>query len=125
MLEQDSQKMKWKLALRIATSPSHRWQRKAADWNPELSTRYNTNSSIGRPRKRWEDDINEFLKQEVEGAKQNGSAQNRGMWTLPEENSHTVTVLKNYMTKDAAVPKIRTARINNLCIWEQQRIGIQ
>ena len=25
MLEQDSQKMKWKLALRIATSPSERW----------------------------------------------------------------------------------------------------
>ena len=35
----------------------------AADWNPELSTRYRTDRAIGRPRKRWEDDINEFLKQ--------------------------------------------------------------
>ena len=66
MLEQDSQKMKWKLALRIATSPSDRWLRKAADSNPELSKRYRTNTAIGRPRKRSEDDINEFLKQEFE-----------------------------------------------------------
>ena len=59
-------KMKWKLALRIATSPSDIWLRKAADWNPELSIRYRTNRAIGRLRKRWEDDINEFLKQEFE-----------------------------------------------------------
>ena len=30
-------KMKWKLALRIATSPSERWLNKAAEWNPYLS----------------------------------------------------------------------------------------
>ena len=52
-------KMKWKLALRIATSPSERWIKKAAEWNPELSSRYRTNRAIGRPRKRWEDDIND------------------------------------------------------------------
>ena len=59
-------KMKWKLALRIATSPSERWKKKAAVWNPELSSRYRTNRAIGRPRKRWEDDINDFLKQNFE-----------------------------------------------------------
>ena len=56
-------KMKWRLAMRIATSPNERWLIKAAEWNPELSSKYRTNRSIGRPRKRWEDDINEFLKQ--------------------------------------------------------------
>ena len=66
MLEQDTQKMKWKLTLRIATSLSERWLKKAAEWNPELSSRYRTNRAIGRPRKRWEDDINEFFKQEFE-----------------------------------------------------------
>ena len=40
MLEQDSQKMKWKLALRIATSPCERWLKKAAEWNPDLSSRF-------------------------------------------------------------------------------------
>ena len=59
-------KMKWKLALRIATSPSERWLKKAAEWNPELSSRYRTNRTIGRPRKRWEDDINDFLKQNLD-----------------------------------------------------------
>ena len=61
--------MTWKLALKIATSPSDRWLGKAADWNPELSTRYRINRAMERPRKRWEDDINEFLKQEFEDTK--------------------------------------------------------
>ena len=62
MLGQDSQKMKWRLALRIASVPYERWMVKAAGWNPELSSKYRTNRAIGRPRKRWEDDINECLK---------------------------------------------------------------
>ena len=49
------------LALRIASLPGERWIVKAAEWNPELSSRYKTYRAIGRPR-RWEDDINEFLK---------------------------------------------------------------
>ena len=61
MLEQDSQKMKWRLAMRIATSPSERWLMKAAEWKPELNSKYRTNRATGRPRKRWERDINEFL----------------------------------------------------------------
>ena len=60
MLEQNTQE---NLALRIATSPSERWIKKAAEWNPELSSKYRTNRTIGRPKKRWEDDINDFLKQ--------------------------------------------------------------
>ena len=56
-------KMKWRLAMRIATSQKERLLIKAAEWNPELSSKYRTNRSSGRPRKRWEDDINEFLKQ--------------------------------------------------------------
>ena len=56
--------MKWKLALR--TSPSERWLKQAAEWNPDLSSRYKTHRAIGRPRKRWEDDINDFLKQVLE-----------------------------------------------------------
>ena len=95
-------KMKWRLALRIATSPSERWLIKAAEWNPELSSKYRTNRAIGRPRKRWEEDINEFLKQVVE-EKENltessnqtnktwiNTAKDRGRWALVEEN-YTMT----------------------------------
>ena len=101
MLEQDSQKMKWRLALRIATSPSERWLIKAAEWNPEFSST-RTNRAIGRPRKRWEDDINEFLKlveDETENLTESSSrinktwintAKDRGRWTLLEEK-YTMT----------------------------------
>ena len=57
-------RMKWRLALRIASLPSERWIVKAAEWNPELSSRYKTYRAIRRLRRRWEDDINEFLKVE-------------------------------------------------------------
>ena len=75
-----------------------RWLIKAAEWNPELSSKYRTNRSIGRPGKRWEDDINEFLKQ-VEDETKNltessnqinktwiNTANARGRWALLEEN---------------------------------------
>ena len=34
--------------------------------DPDLSSRYRTNRAIGRPRKRWDEDINDFLKQVLE-----------------------------------------------------------
>ena len=94
-------KMKWRLAMRIATSPNERWLIKAAEWNPKLSSKYRTNRSIGRPRKRWEDDINNFLKQ-IEDESENltessnlisknwkNTAKDRGRWTLLEGNYKT------------------------------------
>ena len=95
----NSQKMKWRLALRIATSPSERWVMKAAEWNPELSSKYRTNRAIGRPRKRWEDDINEFLKlveDETENLTESSNqinktwintAKDRGRWFFSKKNS--------------------------------------
>ena len=97
--------MKWKLALRIATSPSERWLKKAAERSPDLSSRYKTNRAIGRPRKRWEDDINDFLKQVLEEKESENPiesnnqtnktwiniAKDRGRWALLEE-TYTMTV---------------------------------
>ena len=94
--------MKWRLALTIATSPNERWLMKAAERNPELSSKYRTNRAIGRPRRRWEDDINEFLKLEenetenfIESSSQFNktwinAAKNRGRWTLLEDK-YTMT----------------------------------
>ena len=95
-------KMKWRLGMRIATSPSERWLIKAAEANPELSSKYRTNRAIVRPKKRWEDDVNEFLKlaeDETENFTENSSqinktwinkAQDRGRWTSLEEK-YTMT----------------------------------
>ena len=40
-------KKKWRLALRIATSPSERWLQKAAEWNSELSSKYRPTERLG------------------------------------------------------------------------------
>ena len=95
-------RMKWRLALRIASLPSERWIVKASEWNPELSSRYKTNRAIGRPRRRWEDDINEFLKleeNETENSTESDNkynkswiktAKDRGRWILLEKD-YTMT----------------------------------
>ena len=75
--------------------------KKTAEWNPELSSRYRTNRAIGRPKKRWEDDINDFLNQNLEEKEneeplerksQNNNiwmniAKDRKEWTRLEENT--------------------------------------
>ena len=48
----------------IASLPEERWVMKAAGWSPELSTKYNTERAVGRPKKIWEDEINDFLRPE-------------------------------------------------------------
>ena len=106
--------------MRIATSQKERWWIKAAEWNPELSSKYRTNRSIGRPRKRWEDDINEFLKQ-IEDESENltessnhinknwiNTAKDRGRWTLLEEN-----YTKNSVTRTRRNSHNRPARYVN------------
>ena len=57
-------RMKWRLAMRIASLLEERWVMKVAGWNPALSTKYKTYRAVGRPKKRWEDEINEFLRPE-------------------------------------------------------------
>ena len=106
--------------MRIATSQKERWLIEAAEWNPEFSSKYRTNRSIGRPRKRWEDDINEFLKQ-IEDETENltessnhinnkwiNTAKDRGRWTLLEEN-----YTKNSVTRTRRNSHNRPARYVN------------
>ena len=94
-------RLKWRLALRIASLPSEGWIVKVAEWNLELSSRCKTYRANGRPKRRWEYDINEFLKlkdNETENStesynKYNKSlikaATDRGRWTL-SENDYTM-----------------------------------
>ena len=85
------QKMKWKLALRIAILLCERWLKKAAEWNPDLSSRYKTNRAIGRPRKRWEDDINDFLKQVLEEKENEGPIESSN-----QTNNNWINIAKDW-----------------------------
>ena len=58
--------------MRIASLPRERWTCKMAEWNPGLDNKIKTNRSVGKSRKRWEDEINEQLRQE-ETAEAKGS----------------------------------------------------
>ena len=96
-------KMKWRLALGIATSQKERWLLKAAEWNPEPNSKYRTNRSIGRPRTRWEDDINEFLKQ-IEDETENlteGSNHINKNWINTAKDCGRCTLLEENCTKNS------------------------
>jgi hypothetical protein len=51
---------KWSLAGHIARRTDGRWSRKCLDWQPEWGQR-----KVGRPCKRWADDIEEFIMNEI------------------------------------------------------------
>ena len=78
-------RMKWRMALRVASLPNERWMVKASEWNLELRSRYKTYRSIGRPRRRWEDDINEFLNLE-ENETENSTESENNSWIKAAKN---------------------------------------
>ena len=121
--------MKWRLALRTASLPNERWLVKAAEWNPELSSKYKTNRAIGRPRRRWEDDINDFLKLE-ENETENfierdnqykkswiNAAKDRGRWTLLE-NDYTMTT-EERVSKKCETQKKYSKQTSELRQWSE------
>ena len=73
-------RMKWRLAMRIASPPKERWVRKAADWNPGFSTQIKTCRAAGRLRKRWEDQVNDFFKPEETEATNGSDVKNNHTW---------------------------------------------
>ena len=113
-------KMKWKLALRIATSPSERWVKKAAEWNPETSSKYMTSRSIGRPKKRWEDDINDFLKQIYDETKMEETRENKISWiSIANDRKEWTRLEEKYTSQKSKMTK--KVRKNGPCAKRQQQ----
>ena len=73
-------KLKWRHALRHPTQSKERWTRKAAEWNPGLDKSSNTQRRAGRPAKRWEDDLNDFVKAEATETAQSNDLKNDTTW---------------------------------------------
>ena len=64
--------MKWRVAMGIASLPQRRWTSTIIKWNLGLDNKIRTNRSVGRPRKRLEDEINEqLMPEETEEARGN------------------------------------------------------
>ena len=52
---------KWRWAQRLATLPNDRWCRLVTRWRPDSTEQRPAYRKQGRPRKRWCDDINDFI----------------------------------------------------------------
>ena len=72
--------MKWRLAMRTASHPETRWTKKATKWNPGLGIRAKACRAVGRPKKRWEDDINQFLMPEETQETKGKELKNNDTW---------------------------------------------
>ena len=54
VLDQNSQKNQMETGVENRTATDERWVVKAAEWNPELNTKYKTYRAVGRPKRSWE-----------------------------------------------------------------------
>ena len=66
--------------MRIASHRETRWTKKAAKWNPALSVGTKAYRALGRPKRRWEDEINQFLKPEGTEVTKGSEMKNNTTW---------------------------------------------
>ena len=74
-------RQKWRMARRIITLPEKRWNRRVFNWHPGLDTSIRARRLVGRPKRRWEDDLNEFMKTEEEQDGERNDLKNNNSWT--------------------------------------------
>ena len=73
-------RQKWRMARRIITLPEKRWNRRVFNWHPGLDNNIKAKRQVGRPKRRWEDDFNEFMKTEERQEKGKYDLKNNNNW---------------------------------------------
>ena len=68
------------------TKPRKMDQKKAAEWNPGLIISTKTQRRARRPAKRWEDNLNEFVKDGETEATQSHDLKNNNRWLTAAKN---------------------------------------
>ena len=71
---------KWRMARRIVFLNDKRWNKRVFDWHPGLDTNIRAGRQIGRPKRRWEDDLNDFLKMEGSQERTKNDLMNNNSW---------------------------------------------
>ena len=71
---------KWRMARRIVTLNKRRWNKRVFDWQPGLDPTLHPKRSVGRPKRRWEDDLNEFTGTEEGKDKAQYELKNNNSW---------------------------------------------
>ena len=67
-------------AFRIATQSPDKWTRKAAEWKLELVMPTRSQRKAGRPAKRWEDVLDECVKDEETQTTHSNDLKNNNTW---------------------------------------------
>ena len=93
--------------MRTASLSEGWWSRKIAEWNPGLDNCIKTNRLVGRPRKRWEDEINEFIQTEETEEYRGNDPKNNDSWLLQPKQQKVWTALEEECTKAAAARRVR------------------
>ena len=79
-------RLKWRMAMRIASLPQERWTSKIIERNPGLDNNIGTNRPVGRSRKRWDDDIDEQLRPEETEEAKGHDLKNNSTWKIHAKN---------------------------------------
>ena len=106
-------RMKWRLAMRIASLPDEKWAVKAAQWNPELNTKYKTYRALEGPKRRWEDKIDEFLKPEETKTTTGCDMKNNDTWIKVAKKRERWTTWESEYAKTA-----EERSVDNVLRWE-------
>ena len=80
MLDYDTQKDEMEVGNEEHNSARDKMVKKTAKWNTGLSSGCKASRVVGRPRKRWEDDINQFLKPEETKETKGNDLKNNDTW---------------------------------------------
>ena len=75
---------------------------KAAGWNPELTTKYKTYRAVGRPKKRWGDELNDFLRPERTEDEMSNVERNNNEWIKTAEDQEGWKKMENKFAMAAA-----------------------
>ena len=68
------------MARTIVSLPEERWTKQIFDWHPGLDNKIITRRPVGRPKRRWEDDIYEFLKPDKTKGREKNDLTNNNSW---------------------------------------------
>ena len=68
------------MARRIITLPEKRWNRRVFNWHPGLDSSIRARRQVGRPKRRWEDDLNEFTKTDEGQDGERNDLKNNNSW---------------------------------------------
>ena len=103
-------RLKWRMAMRIASLPQERWTSKIIERNPGLDNNIGTNRPVGRSRKRWDDDIDEQLRPEETEEAKGHDLKNNSTWKIHAKNKRNGEQRKKKFAKSNSSKSGRWAK---------------